>query len=127
VRLLGCRRTPGDLREAGGEMGSMNNGEGARGTVEVARDASGARVVTLSGEIDLSNADLLGDKLAGFAGEDDHLVIDLSALEFMDSSGIAMLLRAAVRASSVEVRNPSDVVRRIIECTGLSDVLPIAP
>jgi stage II sporulation protein AA (anti-sigma F factor antagonist) len=108
-------------------MGSMNNGEGARGTVEVARDASGARVVTLSGEIDLSNADLLGDKLAGFAGEDDHLVIDLSALEFMDSSGIAMLLRAAVRASSVEVRNPSDVVRRIIECTGLSDVLPIAP
>jgi stage II sporulation protein AA (anti-sigma F factor antagonist) len=108
-------------------MGSMNNGEGARGTVEGARDASGARVVKLSGEIDLSNADLLGDKLAGFAGEDDHLVIDLSALEFMDSSGIAMLLRAAVRASSVEVRNPSDVVRRIIECTGLSDVLPIAP
>jgi anti-anti-sigma factor len=108
-------------------MGSMNNGEGALGAVEGARDASGARVVKLIGEIDLSNADMLGDTLAGFAGDGDHLVIDLSALQFMDSSGIAMLLRAAGRASSVEVRNPSDVVRRIIECTGLSDVLRIAP
>jgi anti-anti-sigma factor len=105
----------------------MSNGEGAYGAVESARDASGARVVKLIGEIDLSNADALGETLAGFTGDGGHLIIDLSALEFMDSSGIAMLLRAAVRASSVEVRNPSDVVRRIIECTGLSDVLPIAP
>ena len=103
----------------------MNNGEGAHGAVETVHDASGARVVKLIGEIDLSNADTLGDTLAAFTGEGGHLVIDLSALEFMDSSGIAMLLRAAGRASSVEVRNPSDVVRRIIECTGLADVLRI--
>ena len=108
-------------------MDSMSNGEGAHGAVEGAQDASGARVVKLIGEIDLSNAEALGDTLATMAGEGDHLVIDLSALEFMDSSGIAMLLRAAVRASSVEVRNPSAIVRRIIECTGLGDVLRIEP
>ena len=105
----------------------MNNGEGAHGAVEGAQDPSGARVVKLIGEIDLSNADTLGDTLAGITGDGGHLVIDLSALEFMDSSGIAMLLRAAGRALSIEVRNPSDVVRRIIECTGLADVLPIEP
>ena len=103
----------------------MNNGEGAYGAVQAAQDASGARVVRLIGEIDLSNADALGDTLAAITGEGHHLVIDLSALEFMDSSGLAMLLRAAGRASSVEVRNPSAVVRRIIECTGLADVLHI--
>jgi anti-anti-sigma regulatory factor len=43
----------------------------------------------------------------------------------MDSSGIAMLLRTVGGAGSVEVRNPSTVVRRIIECTGLSEILRI--
>jgi anti-anti-sigma regulatory factor len=41
----------------------------------------------------------------------------------MDSSGIAILLRAAARVDSIEVRNPSSTVRRIIECTGLTEVL----
>jgi hypothetical protein len=33
-----------------------------------------------------------------------------------------MLLRAAARVETVELRNPSNVMRRIIECTGLAEV-----
>ena len=55
------------------------------------------------------------------------LVVDLTKLEFMDSSGIAMLLKIAARVDSVEIRNPSNAVRRIIECTGLTDVLHLDP
>ena len=98
----------------------------AQGVIDGGRDASGARVVKLVGEIDLANADALGEKFDRLIGEGDaRLVVDLSALEFMDSSGIAMLLRAAGRVDSIAVRNPTDIVRRIIECTGLAGTLHI--
>jgi anti-anti-sigma factor len=96
--------------------------------VAEARDDAGVRVVRLVGEIDISNADALGEKLDRVVGDGhERLVADLSGLEFMDSSGIAMLLRAAKRVESITVRNPAPVVRRIIECTGLADILPIEP
>jgi anti-anti-sigma factor len=97
-----------------------------QGLIDGGRDASGARVVKLVGEIDFANADALGERLDSLIGDGDtRLVVDLSALEFMDSSGIAMLLRAAGRVESIAVRNPTEVVRRIIECTGLADTLRI--
>jgi anti-anti-sigma factor len=52
-------------------------------------------------------------------------VFDLSSLRFMDSSGIALLLRAREQVGDVVVRNPSAVIQRIIEATGLGDTLPI--
>jgi hypothetical protein len=45
----------------------------------------------------------------------------------MDSSGITVLLQIAARVPYVEVRNPSRVVRRIIETTGIEGVLHLAP
>jgi anti-anti-sigma factor len=105
-------------------MAYVESDEGARGTVESALDATGASIVRISGEIDMSNAELLGQSLEQIVGAGrGPLVVDLAALEFMDSSGIAILLRAAARVDSIEVRNPSSTVRRIIECTGLTDVL----
>jgi anti-anti-sigma factor len=91
--------------------------------VERSEDETGAPVFKLSGEIDMSNADALGDVFEKLIGDDTkRLVVDLTALEFMDSAGIAMLLRAAARVETVELRNPSNVMRRIIECTGLAEV-----
>jgi anti-anti-sigma factor len=102
------------------------------GSVVCTHDASGATIVRLIGEIDISNADALGAELDRMIGNgngnaDDRLVVDLAGLQFMDSSGIAMLLRAARRVGTISVRNPTAVVRRIIECTGLADVLRIEP
>ena len=45
----------------------------------------------------------------------------------MDSSGIALLLQIAAKAQSVELRQPSALVRRMIEATGLADVLHMEP
>lgn len=91
--------------------------------VERSQDASGAPVFKLRGEIDMSNADVLGDAFENLIGDrTNRLVVDLTDLDFMDSAGIAMLLRAAARADTVELRNPSNVMRRIIECTGLAEV-----
>jgi anti-anti-sigma factor len=106
--------------------GGRDVGEGALGFLEMVTDPSGGPVVKLCGEIDISNADQVGAELARFLAEGTRrLVVDMSALEFMDSSGIAMLLHAAAQVDSISVRRPSPVVRRIIEATGLETTLPM--
>ena len=104
-------------------MAPVTNDGSPQGALEAGTDASGAPVVRLIGEIDISNADEISVELDAVAVEGSQLVIDLAGLEFMDSSGIAMLLRAAARVDALELRNPSSTVRRIIECTGLTDIL----
>jgi anti-sigma B factor antagonist len=97
------------------------------GAVEAAGDEAGVPVVRLIGEIDISNAEPIGDAIESIVGPNARrVVVDLERLDFMDSAGIAMLLRTAARVDALEIRNPSDVIRRIIECTGLSGIFRIA-
>ena len=49
----------------------------------------------------------------------------MAGVSFMDSSGIAVLLEAAQGTDAVLIRRPSNAVRRVIETTGLTEVLPI--
>jgi anti-sigma B factor antagonist len=105
------------------------DGEGAAEiTIETRSDNSGAPVVVLSGELDSSNVDALSATLASIiAGQPKRMIFDLSALRFMDSAGIAVLVGVARSVDSVCLHEPSDVVRRIIEVTGLSELLPSEP
>jgi anti-anti-sigma factor len=82
-------------------------------------------VVAVTGELDMSNVDALKSALA--AVDAAKVVFDLRALRFMDSAGIAALLEARERIGSIALRAPSEPVRRVIEVTGLTDVLPIEP
>jgi anti-anti-sigma factor len=96
------------------------------GAVAPAGDDDGAPIVRLTGEIDISNAEPIGDALEALVGPDARrVVVELDGLRFMDSAGIAMLLRTAARTDSVEIRNPSEVMLRILECTGLTGVFRI--
>jgi anti-sigma B factor antagonist len=91
-------------------------------------DPTGAQIVVLSGEIDISNAASLKEKMAAITAlQPQRLIFDLAGLRFMDSAGIAVLIAAAGQLDSVSVRNPSPIVRRVIELTGLSSVLVIEP
>jgi anti-sigma B factor antagonist len=108
-------------------MGELDNG-GAHATVSRSTDASGATVVSIIGEVDMSNATAVDSELqAVLRSEPALLVVDLSALEFIDSSGIALLLRAAEKTARLELRNPSVTVQRVIAATGLSGVLHVQP
>ena len=85
-------------------------------------------VIELGGEIDLSNVETVRAKLEPVvAKRPQPVVFDLRELAFMDSSGIALLLKLAASAQSVRLRRPSRLVQRMIEATGLSEVLPIEP
>ncbi|MCU1495835.1 MAG: Anti-sigma factor antagonist [Acidimicrobiaceae bacterium] len=102
--------------------------DGTRGSVEVLPDISGRTVIKLSGEIDISNAGLVGATVGRFVeGTSGTLVFDLTDLQFMDSSGIALLLRASAHRGGAELRGPSPTIRRVIEATGLSSVLRFEP
>jgi anti-anti-sigma factor len=88
-------------------------------------DPSGTRIVTLRGELDSSNAASLLAAVASItAQQPQRLIFDLNGLSFMDSAGIAVLINTTTK-TSVSLRNPSPIIRRVLEATGLADVLPI--
>jgi len=89
--------------------------------------SSGAPVIAISGEVDLSNAAALQSKIDGLIpGDVDRVVLDLSSLAFVDSSGIAVLVRLHNQVGDVEIRNPTPMVRRIVEITGLQGIFGLA-
>ena len=99
-----------------------------RAWVEVADGVSGEIVVRLWGEIDLANAESLWPTISrAVERAPELLVFDLAELSFMDSSGIALLLRAAAEVPAVQVRNASPMIRRTLEITGLHEILGMMP
>jgi len=109
-------------------MAELDRGRGADATIDTSADATGAPVVRVSGDIDITNAAALEAAAASAAARrPERLIFDLSGLRFIDSAGIAVLLEAAEKVDAVQLRNPSAAVRRVVELTGLTDVLPIEP
>jgi anti-anti-sigma factor len=82
--------------------------------------------VTISGEIDIATCRAMRDALVTGPGPA-HLEVDMSAVTFIDASGIGVLLaarRVAVDAGgSLTVRAPSWAVRRLTGVLGLDEVL----
>jgi anti-anti-sigma factor len=90
------------------------------------------RVVRLTpvGELDLATVPILERAFDEALGDDDAgmIVIDLTELSFMDSSGLHMLLRmtaACEDADRLRVVNGSNAVVRLLDVTGVRDLLPI--
>ena len=95
--------------------------------VETYRDGDGTIVLQLFGEFDLASAPTFEAELARAEAEMGPLVIDLSALEFIDSAGISQLLAAHTRAEDDErelvfLKGPPPV-EKIVRITGLDEIL----
>lgn len=98
----------------------------AKATVDGTLDGPGTAVVRIAGDLDLSTVLGVTADLEPFVqAAPDRIAFDLSSVSFMDSSGIAVLLRVVERVAFVEVRNPSSAVQLIVRATGLSDVFHI--
>lgn len=85
---------------------------------------AGADVVRIYGELDLVHGDEV--QLALESASDD-VVVDLSELEFVDSTGLSSLLLARRhlegRGHALEIRGARGAVRKVFEAAGLADVL----
>src|ERR1700683_4602187 len=88
-------------------------------------------VLAIGGELDLSSSAALEDEIAkAVQGDAARLVIDLRELEFVDSTGLGVLVKANQLA--VDAGREFGLVRggpqveRLLDLTGLSDPLTIA-
>jgi anti-anti-sigma factor len=92
----------------------------------------GVRVVEIRGELDLATAPELEGPLEEAVRAAEPLLIDLSGCEFIDSTGIAMIVRAWQQLADgngegnrVVICSANDQVRRVLEITGLELSIPI--
>lgn len=96
------------------------------------RGSKGHAVVLLTGELDVSTAADLYQEFAQLnrAGVV-HVALDLTALEFIDSTGISAIIaehkRTASAGGELIILTPHRNVRRVFEVAGLMDVLDILP
>ena len=94
--------------------------------------SAGRLTVYLSGELDHHAAketmQTLDELLDEYMPRD--CVLDLSALGFMDSSGIAVIVRTSKRmkelSGRVWIENPGKQVLRVIDAAGIERLIPIA-
>lgn len=92
----------------------------------------GIRAIAVRGELDLSTApELEGPLEQAVSSGDASVLIDLSECEFIDSTGIALIVRAWQRLDGdgdgkrVVICSDNDQVRRVLEVTGLQLSIPI--
>ena len=95
------------------------------------RHADGCVWLKLTGELDLATAPRLADRLHRLRAERRTVVVDLSDVEFMDSSGLHVLIDAATDARgggwTLEVRDDvSPQVRRLFELTDVEHLATAA-
>lgn len=95
------------------------------------QSANGRASIALSGELDISSAARVEDALNSLQAQSPKvLVLDLRKLEFMDSTGLRLIVRAdeAARAGGtrfVIVRGP-EAVQRVFQIVGLDTRLDMA-
>jgi anti-sigma B factor antagonist len=99
--------------------------------VEHIRD-DGLELLVVEGEIDIATSPRLVAALNEVAAESvQSLVVDLSAVDFMDSTGLALLVRAHRRmhrsGRGFAVVCPDGPVRRIFEITDMVGTLQVSP
>ena len=82
--------------------------------------------MVLSGEVDVSSCGALQKCLAESTPLYDQVTLDLAGVTFMDSTGIAEIIRTAQRfepdGRAIRLRNPHPHVQRLLEVTGLTDL-----
>ncbi|HEX4942238.1 MAG TPA: STAS domain-containing protein [Actinomycetota bacterium] len=85
-------------------------------TLEIAHTEDGYR---LDGELDMATAGELSNVLLTAATGDEPIVLDLSGVKFMDSSGLRVILEGARSddCGPVVIKDPSEQVRRLLEIT----------
>ena len=94
------------------------------------RSQGRAIVIAVRGELDLASSPALQEELDRVSASDaEMLIIDLRELDFMDSTGLSVLVRAHQRAEEqgrrlAMVKGPQQV-QRLLSLTGVSDRLTV--
>ncbi|EFL37643.1 STAS domain-containing protein [Streptomyces fungicidicus] len=100
-------------------------------SVEVTLPREDVALLTVEGYLDVDTATEFQHHLANQLHHGRrHFLLDLSAVPFMDSSGMNIILRVYQEArdlpGSVHIISPTPAVRRILDLTGVSITVPVS-
>ena len=95
-------------------------------------ESDGRVVVAVTGEVDVHTAPELRTELQRILGEgSSELTVDLEGVEFIDSTGLGVLLGAHRQASEaggrLQVRTTSERTLKLLRISGLLDKLNVVP
>ena len=97
-------------------------------TVAENTGGDGAHVIRLHGELDIDAAPDLERALLRSRPAGERVVLDLSDLQFMDSTGLRVLLRARAAAEEgrweIFLRDVPSNIQRLFDMTGVHEALP---
>ena len=90
----------------------------------------GCAVVVASGEIDMCTSPALGEALEQAARKSERIIVDLTRVTFLDSSGMAAMVGALNRDHHRQrgtfcLVGPSGLVLRALQVTDLTRLFPI--
>ena len=95
-------------------------------------EVRGVTVAIVEGEVDLAVAERVAAELDAASGTNaSALVVDLSGVSYLDSSGVHMLFKLAHRrhatGGTTRIAVPAGPVRRVLELTGVEATLALDP
>ncbi len=111
-------------------QGSRHEGTSEIDLTVRSRVADGWTVLSVEGEVDLYSAPVLRDAaLAATESGVDHVVLDLTAVPFMDSSGLGVIVACLKRLRQIGgelalVSPPSSPPTKLLSLTGLDHAIP---
>jgi anti-sigma B factor antagonist len=99
----------------------------------VVKKSGDVTVVHFAGEVDVASAPELRGRLEELAPADTKVIVDLSDVRFLDSTGLGVLVagwkrfqnREGTSRLSLVVTRPE--ILRVLEVTGLTDVFTVHP
>jgi anti-sigma B factor antagonist len=83
-----------------------------------------SEIVALAGELDMANAPVVSETLDALADTARPVIVDLSDLAFIDSSGIHAIVSPRPQQTVVLVCPPGNI-QRVLSVTKLDRVLPV--
>jgi anti-sigma B factor antagonist len=94
-----------------------------------AQRQDGIVVIAVAGELDVVTSSQFADYLAQVGSEQDSVIIDLSDVDFLDTSALAVIIghwkRLSVRGGTLALAGARYQFTRTLWITGLADRLPM--
>ena len=95
--------------------------------INVKKDGS-ALQISLEGRLDTTSAPQLEETLKDALNGVENLVLDFSALEYISSAGLRVLLstqKVMNKQGKMVIRKANDIVKEVFDMTGFSDILTL--
>ncbi len=93
------------------------------------RIENGFTIIALSGEVDLHYSPKAREIILKYLADKNHVLVDLSAVTYIDSSGVASLVEGFQHARTHDLKfaltGVSDAAMQILQLSRLDKVFPI--